>query len=139
MNDYYEVSLPLIYNPELLGGQRGGGKGWWIVAEGDDQLGKYLRKLYEFSSWKTKKLLRPAWKEHITIVRDETPTITDFGRFWEKWRRQTVHCVIVLKPETNDEYFWLPVFSEACLVLRRQLGLSGEPKIPLHLSFGHNE
>src|SRR5687767_10707806 len=114
---YFDVSLSLIYNPELLGGQRGSGKGWWIVAEGDPELGKYLRKLYSYSTYHSSLLIRPAWKEHITIVRDEKPTITDFNRFWEKWRGQSVECRIVLKPEQHGTYWTLPVYSEACLVI----------------------
>lgn len=136
---YFETNVPLIFNPELLGGSRSNGKGWWIVGEAEASLGKYLRKLYAMYTYHTSLLMRPAWADHITIVRDEFPVISQerVGWFWDKWRDRKIHCTVVLEPEFHNGYWTLPVYSEAACVLRKDLGLSREPLIPLHLSFGH--
>ena len=133
---FYDTTCSLLLHPKPLGEQ---GKGWWVVAEGDPQLGKYLRKLYAYSTWHSSLLIRPAWQDHITIVRNEIVNIDDGAveRFFRKWSGQKVEVRILLTPETNGKYWWLSCYSEACKVLRRDLGLAGEPLVPLHLSFGH--
>lgn len=138
MDSFFDIEVPLVFNPELLGGQRGDGKGWWIVGEADPSLGKYLRKLYAYSTYHVSLLMRPAWADHITIVRDSQPTITDFNLFWNKWRDVKINVRIILRPETNGLYWWLPVISEAACNIRRDLGLVRQPEIPLHLTFGHS-
>ena len=41
-----------------------------LYIELDHQIGKYLRKLFEFYTYKTIKLQRPSRQEHITIIRE---------------------------------------------------------------------
>lgn len=136
---FFDMTVPLNYNPILLGEERPKEKGWWVVGETPPELGKYLRTLYKFSTYSCSLLIRPAWADHITIVRDEKPTITEdkVKSFWRKYIGQSIECRVILEPETNGYYWWLPIISEAACVLRRELGLTPSPEIPLHLSFGH--
>lgn len=139
MDKFFDIHVPLVFNPELLGGSRSDGKGWWIVGQAESSLGKYLRKLYAMSNYYTSLLMRPAWADHLTIVRDEFPTISkdEVGFFWDKYRNQTLQFRILLTPQTNGLYWWMPAISEGAMVLRAKLGLCREPEVPFHLTFGH--
>jgi hypothetical protein len=78
-------------------------------------------------------LIRAAWAEHVTVVRDEEPINK---AFWGKYEGQRVvfeyHPAIM----TNGDYYWLTVNSPGLLEIREELGLSC-PCIPLHISIGH--
>lgn len=133
---YLDTHLPVIINPSLLG-ERGNGKGIWVIAQGDGELGKYLRTLYKYATYGASLLIRPAWQEHITIVRDEISPIEDLSSFWSKYRRQELQFRIFLEPQLHNGYWSLPVISEGAAVLRSRLGLCRESQVPLHLTFGH--
>lgn len=80
--------------------------------------------------------MRPAWKEHITVIRDEEP-LNDKKIFWERYNGYSIEFFFRIVPETNGEYWWLPVECEQLLDIREELGLSRNPYYPLHLSIGH--
>lgn len=119
------------YSPKLLGGQS---EKWWVVLDCDEELSKYYRHLYKINAYNTKVLLMPAWKSHITIVRNEEPSQK------EPWERHA-GCIVEFdyssEVETNGAYFWLPVTSDYLLDFREELGLPRNPLFPLHLSIGH--
>lgn len=135
MSGRYETYGILKYSPKLL--DKGYvSENWWAILDldPDDQIGKYFRHLYWLATYKTSKIIRPVWKEHVTIVRNEEPPNKEF---WEKWPGQKLPITVILTPETNGYYYWLPVCCEAAYVLRQDLGLTIEPIIPFHLSIGH--
>lgn len=120
------------YSPKLLGDRRS--DKWWLILRCDPSLGEYYRHLYSLACFRTQKLLRPAWVEHITVVRNEPPPNM------VAWERHLGKCETFCYnpvPQTNGAYWWLAVECPSLLDLREELGLSREPLIPLHLSFGH--
>lgn len=81
---------------------------------------------------------RPAWQEHITVVRDEEPP-DERKHLWETRGGELVEFEYNTIPRTNGHYWWLDVVSPCLLSLREELGLARDPVYPLHLSFGHEK
>lgn len=121
------------YSPQLLGGK--GGK-YWVVTDGDPEIGRYMRHLYCLMNNRCKTLDRPAWKEHITVIRNEQPT-DDKMVFWEKYNGLVIDFSWDLIPETDEYYYWIPIQCSFALDMREELGLPREPEYSLHLSIGH--
>ena len=96
----------------------------------DPTIGKYLRRLYNLSCFKTAKLLPPMWGMHVCVIRNEAVATALFDN--------SEMCVrIWLMPiETNGNAWYAKVYSEAGEMLRRRLGL---PKLtqPFHLCIGY--
>lgn len=124
----------LRYSPKLLGDRAS--EKWWLVLDCDESLGCYYRHLYWLAHFRVQKLLRPAWKEHVTVIRNEEPP---HKGGWEKYTGKSVEFEYNPEPRTNGSYWWLEVCSRELQEIRVELGLSREPAIPLHLSFGHQQ
>jgi hypothetical protein len=67
----FKSSGNIRYSPKLLG-QKVLQK-WWMVIDCDPEIGRYIRHLYHLNHFRCQSLQRPAWKEHITVIRDEEP------------------------------------------------------------------
>ena len=64
----------LRYSPKLIGkATEHYGDKWWAVLDCDPIIGEYYRNLYRILHNRCRTLLRPSWKEHITVIRDEEP------------------------------------------------------------------
>lgn len=86
----------LRYSPKLLGDKSS--KRWWLVVDCDPNIGAYYRDLYALHHYKCRVLNRPAWREHITVVRDEVPP---HKHLWEKYDGEIIiftNMISVLKP-----------------------------------------
>jgi hypothetical protein len=123
----------LRYSPQLLGNR---GQKWWLVLDCDPSVGQYYRHLYWLARHRVEKMLRPAWQEHITVVRNEEPPLQ---KLWQKHEGLEVGFWYNLLPATNGTYWWLQVECSQLLDIREELGLSRDPEVPLHLSFGHTK
>lgn len=123
----------LRYSPKTLGDQNS--PNWWLILDTDQEIGKYYRQLYHLATFRCSKLEKPAWADHVTVIRNEEPPNK---LFWEKYEGLDVEIEVESIPQTNGHYTWLGVKCELLLQLREELGLTREPKIPLHLSFGHS-
>jgi len=121
------------YSPDLLGNHEG--HNWWIVLDCDPGIGKYYRWLYHINSFRTNKLSRPAWKEHITVVRDETPLHKEY---WERYENEVVEFEYGPEVRWNGLYYWLDVESKRFQAIRDELGL-GLPIIGFHLTIGNRK
>lgn len=132
--NWLESKGTLRYSPKLLG-DRASDK-WWLVVDCDPEIGKYYRHLFGSYNYHVRKLSKPAWKEHITVVRDEEPKNK---HFWENWDQCEIIFYYRHVPRTNGVYWWLDVKCEFLHVLRTELGLLRNPSIPFHLSFGHEK
>lgn len=130
---WYDTFGKLRYSPKRLGDHIS--PNWWVVAELDDTVGKYYRKLFQYACWGTDKLVKPHWGSHITIVRNEEPPI-DNRLLWEERAGEEIWVRIFLTPQTDGHTHWLPVYSEGGLNIRSELGLLRQPEVPFHLSFG---
>jgi len=124
----------LRYSPKLLGEHAS--EKWWLVLDCDPEIGRYYRHLFSAYRFHAEQIERPAWKEHITVIRDEEP-LDNFKSLWEKYEGQSVEFLYHTEPQSNGEYWWLNVECEFLLMIRTELGLKREPHYPLHLSIGH--
>lgn len=122
----------LRYSPKLLG-ERASEK-WWLVLDCDESIGTYLRHLYWLSKFRTQNLQRPAWREHVTAIRNEEPRNK---QFWELYAGNPLDFEYNPVPQTNGNYWWVTVTCPMLLDIREELGLPREPLVPFHLSFGH--
>jgi len=126
----------LRYSPKLLGSKSSAN--WWLVAEHGElpDIGAYYRHLYHMSTSYTKKLIRPAWQEHVSVVRNEKPPNKEH---WEAYAGETVDIDYSLEVKTDGTYYWLPVRSLELERIRVELGLSPEPCYPFHLTFANEK
>ena len=122
----------LRYSPKLLGDRAS--EKWWLILDCDPDLGRYYRHLYCIAQYRTQKMLRPAWAEHITVVRNEEPPNP---QFWGRYTGHTVSFYYNTVPKTNGDYWWLEVNQTWLRDLRQELGLPRSPEIPFHMSLGH--
>lgn len=84
-------------------------------------------------NYRCRKLQRPAWETHITVIRDEEPPNKEL---WDKYNGEEVEYNIISDLKDNGDYHWFSVECKRAMDIRVELGL-GEPKIPLHVSIGH--
>lgn len=108
----------------------------WIVLMCDDEISRYYISLYEkqyiFKNGEyNKKLKRPVWGAHISIVR---------GELFDKKLFKNKNKIINFEYEPgiidNKEYFWMKVYSKELIEFRKSLNLSPEPKFGFHLTIG---
>jgi len=130
----FETEAVIRYSPQTLGDHVS--PNWWVIADCDPAIGKYYRNLYYLSTYKTKKIQKPAWKEHVTIVRNEAPVYTNY---WEKYEGKNVKIWVAITPRHNNTYFWLDVFCNFFNFLRMELGLSYSPVCDFHLTVGNSK
>lgn len=124
----------LRYSPKQLGQHYS--PNWWLVVDCDPSIGEYYRHLYHLARNRCVHLVRPAWKEHISVVRDEEPRDRDF---WEIYTGHTVKFWYKPEPETDGSYYWLDVECPALSIIREELGLHPRPEYPFHITIGHTE
>lgn len=122
----------LYYSPKMHGEHKS--EKWWLIVQADLEIGRYYRTLYHYIRDRADKLLPPAWREHVTVIRNEEPPNK---ALWEKYAGQTVEFEVFPTPDNNGDYFWLEVTSPRLMEIRQELGLQGDPVWPFHLSFGH--
>jgi hypothetical protein len=134
---YFDIFGGLVYSPKRLGTHVS--PNWWIIAQCDKEIGYYLRNLYAIRVFRTNKLIRSVWGEHVSIVRNEEPDNDKVAQYWEKYSGRNIQMRIFLEPTTDGHWWWLPAISEAACVIRTQLGLTRNPEIPFHLTFGRHD
>ena len=96
----------LRYSPKLLGASS---SKWWIILDCSPEIGEYYRHLYFLHTHKTERLLRPAWKEHISVVADEEPPNKEP---WEKHTGEVVKFWYDPEIKFDSIYCWLTVYSD---------------------------
>jgi hypothetical protein len=109
---------------------------WWLIADCDAGIGSYYRDLFFLHTHKCEKLQPPAWKEHITIIRNEEPPEAN-KVLWEKYANKPVEFAYSAVPDTDGLFVWLHVECSLFESLREELGLSPKPTIPFHLTIGN--
>ena len=122
----------LYYSPKMHGDHKS--EKWWLIVQADLEIGRYYRKLYHYFRYRAEVLMPPAWREHVTVIRNEEPPNETA---WEKYAGEMVEFEVLPVPDNNGDYFWLEVVSPRLLDIREELGLPRPPLYDLHLSFGH--
>lgn len=100
----------------------------------DSSICTYFRGLYRLFYYNTRLLMRPAWDSHITVIRNEEPPRKEV---WERYAGKEVEFEYENSPQTDGNYWWVPVSCQELLNVRTELGLPMNPEFPLHLSIGH--
>ncbi|WP_257389090.1 hypothetical protein [Tahibacter caeni] len=128
----------LRYSPELRPGSHrrrdGGSTRWWLILDGDPELGRYLRHLHWIAQRRLRSLQAPLWGTHVSVIRGELPPHP--GHWGDGEGERVDFTFDPLGRETNG-YVWFPVRCAAVLDLRERLGLPREPQPPLHLTVGN--
>lgn len=127
----------LRYSPTLKGSldrRDGGTTRWWLIAECDPELGRYLRHLFTLGTWHTKKAHPPIWGPHISVIRGEEPPDKSA---WFRHTGQAVEFEFSPEMQETEGYLWMPVWCETLLDYREELGLPRAPDPPLHLTVGN--
>lgn len=111
-----------------------------LVLDCDPDLGKYYRHIAA-RKWLIR---RPAWKEHITIIRGPYELSgTPDKNLWGKYEGNLIKFKYEPFIETKEpeegclRYFWLSVFCPKLMDIREELGLPRKPVFPLHLTIGN--
>lgn len=126
----------LRYSPKLLGDRVS--QNWWLVIDCDPEIGDYYRHLYWIQHHKCRKLQRPAWKAHISVVRNEQPS-EDRKSLWEIYEGETVDFSYSPGGNCGGSFCWLSVQCETALDIREELGLPRKPHYSLHLTVGNSK
>lgn len=124
----------LRYSPKLLGNSS---EKWWLVVDADPAIGTYYRHLYSLETHRCLKIQRPAWKEHISVIRNEEPPF-EKQYLWGKYEGLEVEFEVVPGVQDNTLYYWLKVVSGFLLDVREELGLVRNPEYDLHVTIGNS-
>jgi hypothetical protein len=109
-------------------------KPWWLILQGCEELARYYREMYNhYYRGSGKKLNKPAWGSHVSIIRGEEPPNKNL---WLLRAGETVTFEYDTELHSNDVYCWLKVRCDAMLDLREQFGLPRNPIHDLHLTVG---
>ena len=74
--------------------------------------------------------------EHITVVAGKYDDVSLHDQ-WQMHHGERVTFNYSAPPISKDGYFWLPVECQRLGEIRSELGLSGQPKYPFHLTVGN--
>jgi len=128
----FKTAGTLRYSPKLLGQVQS--ENWWVVLDCDPEISRYFRHLYFIHTYR--KLQRPAWGAHITVVANEEPE--DARKpLWQKHEGLAVTIDVSMELCDNEKFFWLGVESPVLSEIRVELGLPPLPKHPFHLTIGN--
>ena len=113
---------------------------WWLILDCDPELGQYYRYLYYQMHHQCRKLARPFWGPHITVVRNEEPD-DDHKHLWDLHAGEPIE--FQYSGGINDNYsedryrsfYWLEVVCPRMDEIREELGLS-DPFRGYHLTIG---
>lgn len=106
----------------------------YIILDCCPELSKLYRHLFYLEVYKTRKLNKPLYGGHITIVRNENvPDKT----LWNKYEGEIVEFDYFPPIGHNRYYWWLSVSCDRLYDIRIELGLPKEPLCPWHLTFGN--
>lgn len=122
----------IITNPQPKGRFKTSAREWWMIAEVDDEIGRYHREL--FSHWsKAEKLSMPEWGTHVSLVRGEHPRNADK---WHEWDGKIIHFTYghELQTMSHTPYMWVEAKCPDAEAIRLELGLSKEPEYGFHLT-----
>ena len=102
-----------------------------LFIEVGHELGKYLRKLYEYYTYKTIKLQRPSCGEHITIIREgfDLSSLVCYNGVQANFK-------VVGSAETNGNALWFEVECELAEQIRKEFKYECNGHF-LHLCIGY--
>ena len=123
----------LRYSPQALGTSF---FNWWLVVDADQEIGRLYRALYKMEAFGCGSLQRPAWAEHVSVIRNEEPP-ENKKHLWKKYDGEPIEFEYIPVVRGNGQHFWLDVHCERALEIRTELGLPYQPDYGLHLTIGN--
>jgi hypothetical protein len=119
---------------------------WWLILDCDPALGQYYRHLYHQAHHQCRKLARPFWGPHITIVRNEEPDDA-YKHLWDAYAGEELEFQYSggagdnYSPERFRSFYWIDVICPRFAEIRKELGLSDistawRPGTDFHLTIG---
>jgi len=113
---------------------------WWVILDCDPELGHYYRHLYHLSHHRCRKLAKPFWGSHITILRNEEPE-EDYKHLWDLHAGELVEFKYYggvqdnFSEERFRSFYWVNVICPRLDEVRNELALS-PPLRGYHLAIG---
>lgn len=120
----YSATGTLRYSPK----RQGSDQHWWLILDCDPEIGQYYRNLYQKTHANCRKLARPFWGPHITLVRNEEPCDTH-KKFWDRYAGEPLEFQYSggvkdnYTPERYRSFYWLDVICPQFDEIRKELGL----------------
>jgi len=111
----------------------------WAAVMCDDELSKYYCHLYTMeypylNSGRSLKLSRTIWGAHISFIRATDKDIN--MKLWGLSANKIIEFEYEPGVLDNGTYYWLKVKCKVLSDIRKQYGLSAEPRFGLHLTVG---
>jgi len=107
---------------------------WWVILECDPGIVGFYRWLWEKRYWK--KLVKPAWGSHISVVRGEEPP---HRSLWDRLEGKTFEFSYSPEIHDNGEYVWLDAEVPELFKVREELGLPRHPEFSWHITLGMHQ
>lgn len=130
----------------MVGRKESYGKFWfskdlfyrWAVIVCDPQLGDYYRHQYHIANHRCSRLIKPKWKDHITVIRKE---LVRNSKTWAVYKDVNIVFFYDIDVKTDGLFYWLDIeFMSNIVSKTRELsGLPLKPLIPYHLTIGYTE
>ena len=117
-----------------VGTIRYGKSSWYMVIDCCPELGRLYRTLFYESVYRTRKIQKPLYGNHITVIRREEPTNKDL---WFKYDGMEIQFEYSPLANCNRYYHWLPIKCSKLDEIRVELGLTNPPICPYHMTFGN--
>jgi len=136
----YASSGTLRYSPK----REASDQHWWVILDCDPEIGRYYRHLYHHEHHRCRKLAKPFWGPHITVLRNEEPDDA-YKHLWNRHAGEKIefHYQGGIKdnygPERYRSFFWLEVICPRLNEIRQELGLKDVSSIwkgGYHLTVG---
>lgn len=110
----------------------------WLILACDDELSKYYRFLYEkeypyLNGDRSGKLTRPIFGAHVSTIRGEKIPKQEL---WGLDANKIIEFEYDYGVKDNGTYYWLSVKCPYLSLLRKEYGLSPEPRFGFHLTVG---
>jgi len=107
----------------------------WMIIECDPEIARYYMEQFNFANRaKNVQLMKPSWGGHISLVRSEEPPNKEL---WGQLEGRSVGFTYdPIVKDNGRNHFYLDVQCNEALDIREQLGLSRNPKYPLHMTIG---
>ncbi len=108
-------------------------KSGWLVIDVDESIGSYYRHLFYLGNHKCRRLRKPTWGAHISVVYNyiDTPYVDA-----SQYDGMEIEFEYGIEMNDNGVHCWLPVDCPHALEIRQSLGL-GPPIYLLHLTIGN--
>lgn len=127
----FQAKGKLIYDPKTDSSKF---NSWWAKVDVPSSVIRYYQ--YWVKRELGIKLNTPIWKAHITVLRGEQPKKQ---WLWKKYQGQEIEFFYSPELKMSETYVWIPVESPQLEAIRKELGLSPQPRVKFHITVGNTK